>query len=85
MSRAPGIIALLLLVTPLAAAPSAAPRQVGLVIDAPLVSNALPLVRFVDVMLDTMAGSRQWEPTIDRRRMTADDGGEPGRAVPPFL
>lgn len=58
------LAALLTTLTPLAAAPAVAPRPVGLIIDTRALPNAVPFTRFVDVMVETLAGSRQWEPTV---------------------
>ena len=47
----------------LGAAGNAAPRTIGIVADASPASNRIPFIRFVDVLIDALAASRQWEPT----------------------
>jgi tetratricopeptide (TPR) repeat protein len=48
----------------LGVAGNAAPRTIGIVADATPASNRIPFVRFVDVLIDALAASRQWEPTV---------------------
>ncbi|MEN6303968.1 MAG: tetratricopeptide repeat protein, partial [Armatimonadia bacterium] len=67
MSRFPGIMLLAVLAMPLSAQ-AEGPRPVGLIVDASNVTNPIPFVRFVDVMVETLAASRKWEPTV----LTAD-------------
>lgn len=67
MSRFPGIVLLAILAMPLSAQ-TEGPRPVGLIVDASQVTNPIPFVRFVDVMVETLAASRKWEPTV----LTAD-------------
>ncbi|MHB8997000.1 MAG: tetratricopeptide repeat protein [Armatimonadota bacterium] len=72
MSRMPVISLMLALLTasalltalPLCAQPAASPRPLGLIIDSHAVPNAIPFARFVDVMVETLSASRQWEPTV---------------------
>lgn len=54
----------LLLVGPLAAAPVGAPRPVGLIADASAVPNVIPFIRCVDIFVENLASSRQWDPTV---------------------
>lgn len=61
------IALLLTLLAPLSAgsaAPVAAVRPVGVIIDTATVPNPVPFARFADVMVETLASSRQWEPTV---------------------
>lgn len=67
MSRFPGIVILAVLAMPLSAQ-AEGPRPLGLIVDASQVTNPIPFVRFVDVMVETLAASRKWEPTV----LTAD-------------
>lgn len=42
---------------------AAAPRSVGLIIDASPAANRVPFMRFADTLMDALAASREWEPT----------------------
>lgn len=63
MNRSRALILLLLVVTPLCAA-GAAGRPVGLIIDSANIPSPVAFARFADVMVETLANSRQWEPTV---------------------
>ena len=54
----------LLTALPLCAQPAASPRPLGLIIDSHAVPNTIPFARFVDVMVETLSASGQWEPTV---------------------
>lgn len=65
------ITLLLALLAPLCLAHAAAvpvARPVGVIVEASGVPNPVPFTRFMDVLVETLAGSRQWEPTV----LTAD-------------
>lgn len=67
MKPLPIIALLLTLLAPLCvgnAAPVAAVRPLGLIVEGAGIPNPVPFTRFVDVMVETLAGSRQWEPTV---------------------
>jgi len=63
MRRHLPFILLLALTAPLLAAPAPS-RQVGLIIDPSGIPSPVAFARFVDVMVETLSGSRQWEPTV---------------------
>lgn len=63
MRRHLPVILLLALTAPLCAAPSPV-RQVGLIVDPSGIPSPAAFARFVDVMVETLSGSRQWEPTV---------------------
>jgi len=46
------------------AAPAAAARSLGLIIDTSPVEHPVPFVRFADLLVEALAGSRRWEPTV---------------------
>ncbi|MBU0607535.1 MAG: hypothetical protein KKI08_06590, partial [Armatimonadetes bacterium] len=56
------VIAAALLVVSAAGA-ATAPRSVGVIVDAAPAASRIPFVRFADVLIEALAGSRQWEPT----------------------
>ena len=46
------------------AAPAAAVRSIGIIIDTSPVDHPVPFVRFADILVETLAASRRWEPTV---------------------
>jgi tetratricopeptide (TPR) repeat protein len=56
--------ALLSAFAPVCAAPPPAARPLGLIIDSHAVPNAVPFARFADVLVETLAASGKWEPTV---------------------
>ena len=67
MKSLPQIALLVALLAPLCvanAAPASTCRPVALIVDATGVPNSVSFTRFIDVMVETLAASRQWEPTV---------------------